>query len=77
MTIVGCRIETSGGLLVSAQDINSLAHLAQFSIQDFIVGRGRVYEIIDFRQLYLVKLVPDGLLTRPQDINYSHILHHS
>ncbi|UNU27108.1 hypothetical protein D0A37_27865 [Microcoleus vaginatus HSN003] len=77
MAIVGCRIETSGGLLGSAQDINSLAHLAQFFTQNFIVGWGRVYEIIDFRQLYLLKLFPDGWLTMAQDINYSHILHHS
>jgi len=39
----------------SAQDINSLAHLAQFSIQHFIVGWGRVYEIIDFRQFIVGK----------------------
>ncbi|MEG3966681.1 hypothetical protein QUA00_03365 [Microcoleus sp. T2B6] len=39
----------------SAQDINSLAHLAQFFIQIFIVGWGPVYEIIDFKQFIVGK----------------------
>jgi hypothetical protein len=52
VAIIGCGIETSGGLLPLTQDINLLAHLAQFSIQHFIVGWGRVYEIVDFRQFY-------------------------
>jgi hypothetical protein len=30
---------------------------------------GRVYEIIDFRELYLVKPAPTGLWRMPQDIN--------
>jgi hypothetical protein len=56
-------------LLPSAQDINSLAHLAQFYIDDFIIWWGRVYEIIDVRQLYFVKPAPTGLWRMPQDIN--------
>jgi hypothetical protein len=47
----------------------SLAHLAQLYIEDFIIWWGRVYEIINFRQLYFVKPAPRGLWRMPQDIN--------
>jgi hypothetical protein len=47
----------------------SLAHLAQISLEDFIIWWGGVYEIIDFRQLYFVKPAPTGLWRMPQDIN--------
>jgi hypothetical protein len=50
-------------------DLISLAHLAQFSLEDFIIGWGLVYEIINFRQLYFVKPALIGLWRMPQDIN--------
>ncbi|MFB8797593.1 MAG: hypothetical protein U7126_25940 [Microcoleus sp.] len=44
--------------LRSAQDLNLIAHLPQFSIKDFIVWWGRVYEIVSFQQFWLVKPAP-------------------